>query len=510
MRSTFSGLSIALTALMVQRRAVEVTAHNVANANTEGFTRQEPMMSAAQPSSLAILSGVGQVGNGVELNAIRRMRDSFLDRQLRNQLSALGHWETTRDCLGEVELVFNEPSNSGINTLLGRMWGAWQDLSSDPDSYVTRSAVVENANVLANVIRRGAAQLAELRQEAGQRLEIRLAEIDGWLGQIADLNKQIQEVLIVGDQANDLRDRRDLLLDRLARALDVTYQETAGGGVSVNLTVAVETVDPATGEVSVSMETRALVQGSGRSALLMDADGILLWDGDADSGTTNDRAVAVVRDGELRALMGVRDQVLNPENPSGIAGQLELLARALRDQLNAQYAQGHGLEVLDAAGQPVEGPTLFFSGEGAADLAVHSELVRNPNLLRAAGSRASVGGAEQLYGEPGDGGNALAIARLQDSTAVIADKNVSVGDWYKTVISQLGVHTQSALAMAANQSLLVDHLSRNREAFQGVSLDEEAANLIRYERAFQAAARVMNSMDEMIDLVVNGLGLMGR
>lgn len=458
MRSTFFGLNIALLGLQTQRKALDVSAHNVANANTEGYSRQEALMAPTLPYTVPAanrLVEAGQTGTGVEVTMVRRMRDSFLDYQIRCQTSTLGNWETTRDTLEEIEAVFNEPSDSGISSLMSKMWGAWQDLSANPDSHAARAAVTENSGALADLLRRDAAQLDQLSQQVGQAIELKVDQVNGWLEELAALNGQIVTVQITGDEPNDLRDRRDLLLDNLAQAVRVSYEEQSDGSVTVWLG---------------TDRTRALVEGS--QSFSLGAPGEPLTAAEQ----------ALVEDGELRALLDTRDDVLDPSKAGSLAYRLRRLAETLIQEVNALH-----------------GSVEFFVGSDASDIAVNPALLSDPSLIQAGTS-----------GEPGDGSNALLIAQLQTKQVTIDGQNTTLTEWYSALVTRLGIDSQQAKATASNQQLLVNHLKTNRESLSGVSLDEEAANMIRFERAYQAAARVITVMDEMLDTLINGMGTAGR
>ncbi|MGE5620302.1 MAG: flagellar hook-associated protein FlgK [Sphingomonadaceae bacterium] len=498
MTSTFFGLNIALSALTAQQRALEITAHNVANANTEGYTRQEADMVAGRPfpTPIAAVAGqAGQLGTGVDVAMIRRLRDTFLDSQVRSQVGSLGYWETRQDYIEQIEVVFNEPSDEGVNNLLTKFWKAWQDLASNPESYAARVSVVESATVLASVIQRDYGLLQGLRSQADEEIEANLRQVNDWLAEIASLNKQIgaveaqvasdfdPNVKVAKAQANDLRDRRDLLLDKLSRTLKVGYREESDGTVTVWLG------DPASPQI--------LVQADTRRYLLHQSMGAPVWDLDGDIATM-DGADAIVQDGELKGLLELRDEMLDVGHTGGIANRLNALAEAIIDLVNGLHAGGHGLD--GTTGLPFFGDGVNPS-TGAADIQVNPTLLANANKV----------GAASAAGQPGNGDQAGAIASaLQSQMVTIDGRATTIGDWYRAMIAQLGIDGQQAVDMKTNQGLLVDRLTKNRESFSGVSLDEEAANVIRFERAYQAAARVMNAMDELLEQLVTGVGIVGR
>lgn len=481
MSSTFFGLNIAVSALMAQRKAIEVTAHNVANANTEGYTRQEAVMKASVPFPVPTMTGdmvAGQLGTGVAIESIRRIRDGLLDYQIREQLWALGSWDTKSSYLEEIESIVNEPSEAGVDALLNKMWASWYDLSNDPGSYVAKASVVQTSSVLADALRRVALQLKAMREGADQEITSKLSDVNSALTSIDALNQQIATVKAMGDDANDLKDQRDLLLDQLSRMLQVGYQEEAEGSVTVWLGT------PRSGSAG---SAPILVQLGGSPATLT-------WDTSTAAGQVMIGASDVtvnVQNGEIRALIDLRNGDLDPANAAGFAGRLEALATSLTAAVN---------NVVNPAG--AAGQDFFVNGGTgtlAQGIAVNSTLVGDPGQLPA---------GDPLL--PGDGSIALAVARLQNTAVSVGGKTITLGAWYQEVISRLGIDGKQAVTMAANQLLLVDHLKVNREAQSGVSLDEEAANMIRFERAYQAAARVMTAMDEMLETLVSGVGIVGR
>lgn len=484
MTSTFFGLNIALRGLMAQQQAMEVTAHNVSNAATEGFTRQEAVMKAAPPFCVPCISRAvqaGQLGTGVEVGAVRRLRDQFLDYEIREQTWALGQWETKRDYLQQIESILNEPSDSGIGDAFSKMWAAWYDLSNDPTSYVARAAVIQTGNVLADSIRRAALQLDSMRQGADHEINTILSDTNSLLAEIDELNRQIVKVEVGGDNANDLRDRRDYLLDKLARTVQVGYQEQSDGSVTIWLGT------PRSGTPPAGPPDLTLVEmATGKLASLS-------WDGTTEqlSSSLGGDISASVLSGELRALLDLRNGDLNPRTADGIAGRLEELADSLMTEING---------IVNPTGT---GKDFFVSTLSAPDhaqgIVVNPAVAADPMLIPAGAA-----------GQPGDGSIALQVAQLQNQKVTVGGGEMTLEAWYQQIISRLGISAAEAEALATNQSLLVTQLTSNRESLGGVSLDEEAANMIRFQRAYEASARMITVMDEMLDRIINGMGLVGR
>ena len=445
MTSAWFGLNTGLRALVASQLALDTAAHNTANANTEGYSRQRVHLVAAEPFTYPAFnrSGLpGQVGTGVNVASIERVRDAFLDLQIRSQLALQGQWETRRDELAKVESVFPEPGGSGLGVVLGRFWNSWQDLAADPTSTAARAALVEQAGTLTRRFARDASQLATLIDGTDYQVVQRVAEI------------------------NDLADQRDLLLDQLNRILPVTAEPRADGTVTV-LVAGTDLVE--------HDKTRLITT-------TLDASGhnVPTWS----SGGS-----VVLGAGQLGALVSVRDTTL-----VGYRSQLDQLARGVADAVNALHLTG--VDATGAAGLP------FFTytvGAEASTMAVNAAIAADPRLLAAAAA----------VNQPGDGSVAGAIADLRAGKLFGAGTQTA-SDFYAGLIGLIGSHTRQASEMATNQTLVVDHLTTRRESISGVSLDEEATDMIRFQHAYQAAARVINAVDEMLDTLINRTGLVGR
>lgn len=469
----FGGLNIALRGLTAQQQALNVTGHNVANANTEGYTRQDAVMKATIDVGWGFS---GAVGSGVQVEIIRRIRDNLLDKQIRNQMSGLGTWETTKSHYEEIELLFDETSDEGFSTQFSEFWGAWEDLSTNTNSYAARAALVQKASVLTDVIRRGFDQLTTIRERIDDELDSKLTEINNWINDIAVLNVQIANEKSVGLQPNDLSDRRDLLMDKLSKALKIHCEEEGDGSITIRLN---------------NSSGVTLVQGNTSYALRKNGD-LGPIQRDDGTGTWSD---ITIEEGEARAMLDTRDITLNAASSGSLAYRLNELAKGIITLVNGIHRNGTGYD----------GTTTgldFFFGTDASDIAVNSVIASDPYLI----------GAASASSEPGNGEQAIAIAQALHNTFAVPDSaaTATIQDWYNAFISKLGVDSKHAHNMSSNQELLVSNLKLNRESFSGVSLDEESINLIRFQRAYQASANVMETIDSMLDKLVNGVGMVGR
>jgi flagellar hook-associated protein 1 FlgK len=240
--SSFVGLQTSLRALLAQQAALDVTGHNIANANTVGYTRQEAVLSAATPLSLeagALQNGSGaQLGQGVDVLQYRRMRDMFADLQYRAQNMTLGDQKTKSAALDQAQTVLGEPSDTGINALFGKFWNAWQDVANHPESAAAKTALVGHAQNLVTSINQLASNLGSIQTVAGQQL----TQLTGASGpvqsaatQIASLNQHIKDAVGAGQQPNDLLDQRDQLIDQLSGYAQVSVTDLGNGSLQVSL-----------------------------------------------------------------------------------------------------------------------------------------------------------------------------------------------------------------------------------------------------------------------------------
>ena len=469
MRSTFFGLEIGRKALQAQQSALDVTGHNIANANTPGFSRQRAVMATTDPFAMPAFNrpiGAGQLGTGVEVQEIKRLRDDFIDLQVRQEVNKTGEWEVKQNSLQKLEVIFNEPSDSGLRTVLDQFWDSWQELSKKPELEAVRSIVRQRGIAVAETFNHLDRQLTDLAEDLDASIKIRVDDINNIASQIATLNDQIVRIEVQGDNANDLRDKRDLLIDELSKIIQVTVQENQYGATTVTI------------------GGRALVVESQSFQIYGDPNGANF--GYVDLKWATDNSLVSVQNGAIRGMLDIRDTTV----PS-YRTQLDDLANALVVNTNLEHSAGFGLD--NNTGRNFFAP----AGTDAGTIAVDANILGDLDHIAAA----SVANA------PGDGSNALDIAELKHQNLIGTS---TIDDYYRGMIAQLGVESQESTRMTDNQNLLLSQLENRRQEVSGVSLDEEMTNMIKFQHAYNAAARVVTAMDEMLDLIVNRLGLVGR
>lgn len=500
---TFFALNTALRGLMAQQKALQTTAHNVANASTEGYTRQRVVMAATFAYPVPSMSRPGgqgwQVGTGVEVQEVRRMRDEFLDSQIRYETHTLGAWEVRRDFLQEMEEVFAEPSDTGLSTLMSDFWAAWQELAKNPESSPVRTTVVETSISLAEALRHTYQQLETIREDINQMMEIKVVEVNSLARQIADLNKQIKAIKLAGDQPNDLMDQRDKLLDELAKIVDfkVEPETVTVNGEEVDTGAIKVLLADSTGKYAIN-----LVEVNSNNELVLELEASRGTSGTEDTQIlwkVNDTSIATgvnsgdpvnVQNGTLKGLQIMRDEL------DKFTADLNKLAQTLASKINEIHKQGLDLNGNSVSGTDYE--NFFVSLDGpeitAANIDVNTYIRQDVSRLAAAQSAS-----------PGDGSNALAIAQLQNT--VIEELGATFDNYYKNFTARLGVAANEADRMATNQQSLVDQLTNRKESISGVSIDEEMTYMLQFQHAYEAAARVMTTLDEMLDTLINRMAV---
>lgn len=520
MRSTFHGIETAKRSLFSQTAWMNTTGHNIANASTEGYSRQIVRLVASRPIEAPgfTKSGMpGQLGTGVEYESITRVRDTFLDQQYWNANRSLGEWEIQADTLSKLETIFNEPSESGLQTVINNFWTSWSDLSNDPENITARKIVRENALAMIDAFNETSKKIADLQGDLTRSIDVKSSTINTLSSQIASLNLEISRIEGFGDNANDLRDQRDLIIDELSKIVNVTvveedrgYTVTAAGIELVN--------GPDFATVSASDWESAYSGGSLTSGelfgIIKSRDVIV-----DDYSDQLDALVNTIANGEVTLTIPAgsvlpEGTVLNNITYTGTNRTLTADLTVTVKGINGLHQLGYSNTNPARAGQ-----ALFTSSDGgnitASTIQLNPNIESDPNLIAS-----SMRVQTSTTGDTVVTGNntlALLMSQLNElpfSFASITSNNGlttgTIGDYYQSILGQLGVESSEATRQVSNNTLLVDQIDGQRQSVSGVSLDEEMSNLIKFQHAYSAAARFMTTMDENLDKVINGMGVVGR
>ncbi len=458
-----SGINLALQSMLAHQQAIQVVEHNVANANTPGYHRQEAVLNAGPPypyPGMNYAIQAGQMGGGVLVDHLRRFSTNLLDTQVRREQANASYAEKFSTVLTQIEGTLAETTDDGLATKLDAFWSGWQSLSTDPSNLTARADLHTRATALTEALNRRASDLISLRKSQDTTVTDLVSEVNTSAERVGQLNTEITRVLALGDQPNDLLDERDRLLDRLGQLTGATSAQQDNG------------------EVIVSIGGHALVVGKETNALTTTPNA-------ANSNLLQinwpDGATLTPSKGELGAVLTARDQTI----PTQLGG-LDTLASTLAVRVNALHQTGYGLN--NATGLD------FFTGTDALSLRVNPTLDDVSNIATAAAADS-----------PGDGSLAGQIAAVQHEL-LLNGGTTTLGQYQINQTAAFGLELSQATTNASHRNLVVDALNQQRESESGVSLDEEATNLIKYQRAFEAAARLMTTMDEMLNTIINGMG----
>lgn len=630
MHSTFMGLEIGKRGLLSHQQALHVTGHNISNAENKEYSRQRVVITAAEPLYLPALNrsnAPGNIGQGSMVQTVERIRDSFIDDRIVIEKDVMGFWKTKSDFIYQVESVYNEPSDQSVRSRLDELWKAFEELSKYPEERSTREVVKEKAVNLTNEVRNVYRQLYDLQLDANRQVFHRVNQINMYARDIRDLNERILKAEALGDNPNDLKDKRDALIEKLSNTVNISVGrsdrdetivyiagENLVQGEIIRPLAAVP--DPANGGffkvVWKDTGTDVEVKGGELAGLIEVRDKILREnindvnafainmadltnevhrDGFGRNGETNadffrhitvsdnvdgnhdlnndgiNDVTAVFRVSgankvDASAAIGVAGTLTfvtsrEPESEAQIDyaasdtvysvikkindakigivayvnhdGELSLKATVAGDTDRKNFMIRH----LEDSGQFLTGLTGILKGSGplgsfdyrrvndivkllpdrehititpqynpASYMAVSEAVLYDVDKIAAARGRDLGGtGDYNTTNGIGDGTNALRLAALRHKNAMV-DKNVTFNDFYISLVSRIGAQGEEAQDRVKNQETMLKNLGNLRESVSGVNLDEEMANMVAFQHGYNAAARVINVMDKMLETIL--------
>ncbi|MEE4354441.1 MAG: flagellar hook-associated protein FlgK [Desulfatiglans sp.] len=458
MPGIYSILNVASRALLAQERAIDITGHNIANVNTPGYSRQRVNMETGIP----IPYGPGMIGTGVRATEIQRIHDRFLGMQINIENQNLSKWEAEKGALERSEIIFDESSGYGLNQAMSDYWATWQDLANNPSGHTERVGLLAAGEILTTTFNDLYAQLEQLQKDLDVSITGTVDQINIITEQIADLNQKIAQSEVNHENANDYRDQRDLLLEELSSMIDINSFEDDQGRVTVLAGGGTPLV-----QSNSSWDLSTQVNGEFHDVVWTDSDG---------------NTVDITQDisgGNLAGWLEARDTTI-----PGYMARLDTLAGEMIAQVNALHQGGFALDGSTARN--------FFTGSSASDITVNADIMNDPDLIAASAT---------LAGVPGDNSNAVAIANLQNQLTV--GGTATFDEYYNALVSDVGRAVQTAAYNVEHQNIMKSHMENYRESVSGVSLDEEMVNLVKYEHAYQAAAKLITAMDDLLNTVIN-------
>lgn len=644
MSSTFGGFEIAKRGLNVHQTAIQTTGHNIANADNENYSRQRVNLESMDPLYAPALNRAnvkGQQGQGVQVASIERIRNTFYDDQIADANNVKNYWGASSDYLQQIERIFNEPSDNSLRTLGDKFWQSWQELSTYPSDRAHREVVLERGNALTTRMSDIYNKLTDLRHRANREVIADVRTINSLASDIRDLNERILKLQALGDQPNDLMDRRDAAIEKLSGIANIRI----GRGDKDELIVFIGEQALVQGEIHRKLKTEPDAKNDGMAKILWEHnDKELILSGGHLFGLKQMRDEAIVErinnvdefalniadvvneihkdgfglngetnknffdvrnlSGNSRGIYDLGPQAANydlnqdgtaevtaifrvsgantvdPSKPVGVDGTLtfyrndgkntpvlvdysaddtlDSIIKRINDQgagvvaymnhdnqlalkgttaeddrrtnfmirhvedsgellagytgiLNASGPQGafdfRRIDEISKLRAPLQDITLTPIYHPSAYVKVSDEILRDPASL--AGARGKdVGGTGDYNQSNGsaDGSNALLIAEsLKQGKNMIGHAENSE-EFYNAVISKLGTESRTAEdAIQRHEDNLLS-LRNLRQSVMGVSLDEEMSNMVQFQHSYNAAAKILNSMDQMLDVIINRMG----
>lgn len=459
-------MDIGKRAMMNSQTALQTTSHNIANKSTEGYSRQRVELQTSVP----IVEGNKQMGMGTRASAVTRTNNPFLEKQLQKETGQLGMQKGRESALTQVEQVFNEQMNKGLNQYMTDFFNSYRELSNNPESVTTRTMVKEAGDALVQDFKRVDNQLSAIQKDVDERVKNEVDEVNKMAREVASLNEKIAEVEVQGIPANDQRDRRDVVLKKLNERIDIHYAEGDQGQVTVSTAGNAILVS---GFDHYELQTHENAD-NGRIEVYFKPN----------ESTPPFKVTDRIKGGTMGGALQVRDHVI-PD----FKNKIDQLAYIFAEEVNRAHVEGY-----DRSGRP---GLLFFDmpsqvAGAAKEIKVNDMISEDVNRITAAAKPGAVG----------DNTVANVISQLQHKE--IMDGNSStMDDFYNSQVGRVGVLAQRAIKSRESQDNILGQLNTIRESISGVSLDEETTNMIEFQRAFDASARVIKTADEMFDTVLN-------
>lgn len=465
MAGLFGTLGMAARSLQVQQLAIEITGHNLANVSNPAYARQRAVIQAGLP----IPTNIGLIGTGVDATGIQQIRSTLLDGQIQADNSSLGYWTSQQTALQFAQAGLGQQiqstssasdatNQSGLAGGLADLFNAFQNLSTNPTSLAERQVLLLKAQALASQFNQASARLTTLRTTLNTSIQDETGQANRLLGEIAELNDQIAGAeLKYPGPANDLRDLRQGKIEELAKLAKIDTAAQPNG--TINITIGGELI---VDDKNVLDTLQAYDAGGGQYLVRTTTGGVPLTLGG----------------GSLQGTIDVRDGAV-----ATLASDLDAVAAGLSTEVNAVHAGGFSL-----TGSTGEN---FFTGTTAGTLGVNATLANNPALIQASGTAGAVG----------DNQVALRLAQLAQTTFP-AFSGQTFSQRYSQSVASLGQAIDTTNTRLADEQTVQDMLLKQRSSVSGVSVDEEVTNLTTYQHAYQASARLVSVVDELLDTII--------
>jgi flagellar hook-associated protein 1 FlgK len=583
--SLMSVLNVGTRALQSSQLGIDITGQNVASADVEGYSRKR----INQVTLYAHDSAFGQMGLGAQVVNIERMRNSFLDEQIRRQNSEVGYFSEVASSFNRMEAILSEPSDLGIMFYMDEFFNSWQNLANNPEDLSARTMVRTSAQVMMDNFRKAATELANLRQQKNDEIPMRVNRINQLTHEIMNINQEVATVELGNQNANDSRDKRDRLLKELSGLIDITVVENEMGQVTVTTAGHVLVAASYRQNLEVTTANREMGDGTvlrdvgirfsesrldyfptgGQLKGLFDSRDIFIpeyqarldefaeaivrtvnathlqgynlsgYSGlnffDPDRTTAANMAISAAVNADVRNIAAATAHqseiagkntigVPNPGDPSATPPVEPVAGYRFGDQPIQLYRDPNAANLIQARNIIADTVTVVVRTNGGVPLQPHERIVLREGIDYRIDY--TFGTFQMLHDGydneefeidfqyyvggfkgPGDNSNALAIAELRNALSMtpdaIGNQTATFAEFFSSVIGRLGLNSNQSMSNLQTRIFLTEQYETQQEMIAGVSLDEEMANLIRFQHTYTAAARLITTVDRMLETLLN-------
>jgi len=442
--------NISSRALTTYQKALDVTSHNVANSSNTEYTRQKVTLGTETPE---LINGFVW-GSGVKIESIQRVRNNLVDAQIRSNNQSYNYNYQKSLLLGSVEDLFTEPSDLGIDNLMSEFLNSWSELAVTPNSTTLRADVISAAEQLSSKVSSITEGLDTAKGDILTDLKTKVESVNNYVQQIQSLNQQIFATEKVGGSASDLMDQRDTALDELSKLVNVTvsYDSDNSANISIGGVFAADRQNAVEFSLDANSDSLTLVSEGG--------------------------AIVNLSSGEIGASVDVYSKYI-PEYQQN----LDTVMTALVDAVNSEHQKGYTLGENPSTG------LSFFDSYKSGSLVISQNILDDNSLIAASSD-----------GTSGNGDIATAIGELADKELL---NGYTLSETYAANISSMGSDVQNATQLSDSTQLVLESLQNQKTSYSGVSVDEEMTNVIQFQRAYQASAKLITVADEMIQTLLD-------
>ena len=443
---------ISKRSLSVYRKAMDVAAHNVANAGNEDYSRQRITVTSATPS----VTQQFQWGSGVEIGTLKRIEDNLLTNQIIQNNQKYNGYNKQAELLSQVEVVFGEPTEFGLANYLNKFFDSFTSLSASPSSVEARKEVIYSAQNLSNKVKNVYDTLVSVKSDMEESLRQQTKRVNNLLSELKGVNLKIFQATAQGSEANDLMDKRDKIVNELSTLanIKVRYENTGAAQVYVG------------GVFGVSMDSVAefkVIKGA---------------DGDLEVRTTNGDVKLILNEGEMGGITTIYNKKIN-----SYLDRIDTLMNTLKDAVNNIHQKGYTLDATPMTG------IKFFDDYKNGKLQINNQIITNPNKIAVSGD-----------GTAGNGEYALQLAELKTADLF---GGMNVMQYYADIVSDIGNTANSSKSQAESTDLVLQQLKSQKDSKTAVSIDEEMTNILQYQKSFNASAKMVKMANDMMDALFN-------